>query len=462
MTLILDLLRDAFEEVKLPPSVYESKKIINKLGLNYTKIDACPNDCTLYLGDGEKDLDACKHCGKSIWKPNKKNKVATKVLRYFSLKPRLERLFRCCKTAKHMRWHASESNKDGLIRHPRDGEAWKTFNLMHPNFASDPRNVRLGLATDGFNPFGTLSSTYIIWPVFLTPYNLPPWIGVERAMDDGVETFDSSSNKTFRMRASLIWTISEFPGLGILSDWNTHTGLTCPTCNFDAEPCRLPHNSKWCFMGHRRFLSRNHRFRLIHARFDGSTKERNPLSKLSQSDILRQVENINVTIGKGAKLWSKSKDNLQARKDLREMGIRSDLWPNDNNRYNLAWFSVTRDNKKLFLKALKNVTVPDGYTKEARLGGPVHYRYMNPVERELGYLKSFVRYMAQPEGSIAECYLVEESLNFCSRYIEDIETMFNRPRHVRDDLSDKEPLFVSSIFPQVGKPIGASSMFTFT
>ncbi|CAL0316431.1 unnamed protein product [Lupinus luteus] len=231
MTLILDLLRDAFEEVKLPPSIYESKKIINKVGLNYTKIDTCPNDCTLYLGDGEKDLDACKHCGKSRWKPNKKNKVAAKVLRYFPLKPRLKRLFTCCKTAKHMGWHASQSNKDGLIRHPRDGEAWKTFDLMHPDFTSNPRNVRLGLATDGFNPFVTFSSTYSILPVFLTPYNLPPWMCMKHTSlilsmtipgkhtpgnnidvylrplveelkepwNDGVETFDSSTNETFRM-----------------------------------------------------------------------------------------------------------------------------------------------------------------------------------------------------------------------------------------------------------------------
>ena len=29
---------------------------------------------------------------------------------------------------------------------------------------------------------------------------------------------------------------------------------------------------------------------------------------------------------------NKSKDNLNARKDLREMGIRSDLWPDHNDK----------------------------------------------------------------------------------------------------------------------------------
>jgi hypothetical protein len=40
MTLILDFLSEAFEDAKLPSSLYEAKKIIKKLGLEYTKIDA--------------------------------------------------------------------------------------------------------------------------------------------------------------------------------------------------------------------------------------------------------------------------------------------------------------------------------------------------------------------------------------------------------------------------------------
>ena len=59
---------------------------------------------------------------------------------------------------------------------------------------------------------------------------------------EGVDTFDASMNETFKMHATLIWTISDFLGLGTLSGWNTHTGLAYPTCNFDAIPLRLPHS----------------------------------------------------------------------------------------------------------------------------------------------------------------------------------------------------------------------------
>ncbi|GJW29550.1 EF-hand domain pair containing protein [Tanacetum coccineum] len=51
---------------------------------------------------------------------------------------------------------------------PVDGGAWKKFDMKYPNFAKEPRNVRLGLCADGFNPFGNLSQTYSMWPVILT------------------------------------------------------------------------------------------------------------------------------------------------------------------------------------------------------------------------------------------------------------------------------------------------------
>ena len=80
----------------------------------------------------------------------------------------------------------------------------------------------------------------------------------------------------------------------------------------------------------------------------------------------------------------------------------------------------------------------------------------------MGHLKSFVRNKAHPEGSIAEGYLAEESLTFCSRYIDDMETRFNRPSHVCDDTNDNNHCEMSSIFPRLGKTIGASSKFTLT
>ena len=61
------------------------------------------------------------------------------------------------------------------MRHPANVEGWKLFYCEFSNFTLDSRNVRLGLASDGFNSFGNMSTSYSMWLVMLIPYNMPPW-----------------------------------------------------------------------------------------------------------------------------------------------------------------------------------------------------------------------------------------------------------------------------------------------
>jgi hypothetical protein len=64
--------------------------------------------------------------------------------------------------------------------------------------------------------------------------------------------------------------------------------------------------------------------------------------------------------------------------------------------------------------------------REAKLARLVQYRWMYPIERTLGKDKRYVWNKARPDGSIAECYLAYECLTFCSMYLRDIETRWNR------------------------------------
>ncbi|CAL8136238.1 unnamed protein product [Prunus armeniaca] len=70
--------------------------------------------------------------------------------------------------------------------------------------------------------------------------------------------------------------------------------------------------------------------------------------------------------------------------------------------------------------------------REAKLGGPVGYRWMYPIERMLGKLKGYVRNRARPEGSIVEGYIANEALTFCSMYFRNVETVFSRPERNDD------------------------------
>jgi hypothetical protein len=84
-------------------------------------------------------------------------------------------MFPSKRTAKHMRWHKEDVREnEGVMVHPSDGAAWKALDSFDPEFASDARNVRIGLATDGFTPFSMTVASYSCCPVFAIPYNLPP------------------------------------------------------------------------------------------------------------------------------------------------------------------------------------------------------------------------------------------------------------------------------------------------
>ncbi|KAM3337570.1 hypothetical protein P3S68_031895 [Capsicum galapagoense] len=78
----------------VPKSFYEAKKVLFDLGLGYTKIDACKNDCILYWRD-YLNFQSCPKCGESRWKSeeHKGKKVSHKVLQHFPIEPRLQRLY---------------------------------------------------------------------------------------------------------------------------------------------------------------------------------------------------------------------------------------------------------------------------------------------------------------------------------------------------------------------------------
>jgi hypothetical protein len=102
-------------------------------------------------------------------------KTAHKQLCYMLLTPRMKRLFISKKMARHMRWHKEcVCENDQVMVHQSDSEAWKALDDFNPDFARDARNVRIGLAIDGFMPYNMSASSYSCWPIFAIMYNLPP------------------------------------------------------------------------------------------------------------------------------------------------------------------------------------------------------------------------------------------------------------------------------------------------
>ncbi|XP_019070242.1 uncharacterized protein [Solanum lycopersicum] len=339
---LLDLIREALPFAQIPDSFYKAKKVIKDLGLHYEKIHACTNDCILFWNDNAK-LDNCSVCGASRWK-NVRNDLNNKVTR-IPVK---------------------------VLRHPADGEAWKDFDSLHPDFANNARNVRLGISSDGFNPFRTMSISHSTWPVMLMNYNLSPWTcmksenimlsmiipspsspendidvylqpliaELKELWEVGVEIYDAVTNQTFLMHAALLWTISDFLALAMLSGWSTKGRLACPTCNHNTCYQYLKNSRKMFYLGHQTFLPPDHPFIRDKRSFNGKEEHKVAPTPLSGAQILEELREFNNVFGKNKKKRKQKNDgNIHLAK---------------------ACFSMTPDEKKLFCTILKDAKLPTG------------------------------------------------------------------------------------------------------
>ncbi|KAA0053370.1 CACTA en-spm transposon protein [Cucumis melo var. makuwa] len=194
--MLLELLRAAFPMCSstIPSSFYEAKRKLRDLGLGYETIHACKYDCVLYW----KEFAYLQHCP-------------------------------ICGEARNKRVET-----DDVLRHPADAEGWKHFDSEYPDFASDPRNVRLGLALDGFNPFGQMSTSY------KTNFFMSLLIPSPRSPGREIDVY----------LQPLIEELKELWTFGVR--WSTKGYGACPICMGDRSSFGI--RGRISFMGHRRYL----------------------------------------------------------------------------------------------------------------------------------------------------------------------------------------------------------------
>ncbi|XP_042962442.1 uncharacterized protein LOC122296707 [Carya illinoinensis] len=350
------------------------------------------------------------HCLQWASMPANQHRIPQKVLRYFPLKPQLQRLFMSKKTAQSMRWHIEEHvDNPNFMRHPADSRVWKDFDNKHAWFAQDPRNVRLGLASDGFNPFNNMSKPYSIWLVLLLPSNLPPWLCMKdpylmmslliprpkapgndidvflrplideltELWEEGIHTYDAYLRELFQLRAVLLWTINNFPAYANLFGWSTKGKLACPTCTTEIDSLWLVHGRKHCYMGYRRWLAPDHNWRRKKSAFNGKEEHCLQSKMVEGQALMEQLHEVsNVQFGKSAKKrkripnelnWikkSKSKDTTNARRDLEDLGLRKELHLQHNGNQtsmSLACYMLNVNEQKSFCARLAEVKFPDGF-----------------------------------------------------------------------------------------------------
>ncbi|KAI5349975.1 hypothetical protein L3X38_002866 [Prunus dulcis] len=373
----------------LPKDHKHAQKVLRGLGLGYEKIHACKNNCMLFYKEHET-LDTCPICNESRFKmtsQNRTTKIPQKVMRYLPFKPRLQRLYMSTHTATNMRWHKEKRVDDDVMRHPADGEAWKEFDRTFPEFAADPRNVRSGLATDGFNPYGVLNQHYSTWPIFAFPYNLPPWKCMKkeymmmtvlitedpgRSIDvylrplvdelkdlwtNGVRTYDKSTGRMFTLRAAVMWTVNDFPAYAMVSGWSTKGYMACPVCKEDVTSGW--HAGKVCYLGHRRWFPWDHEWREKDKEFDGNAERRLRPREWSGDEILEQLNRLD--FAPFGKTVSRTRPSTHLNWTHKPMFFKLPYWSKLKLRHNL---DVMHVEKNVFDTLVGTILDIEGKTKD--------------------------------------------------------------------------------------------------
>ncbi|XP_070042013.1 uncharacterized protein LOC107772820 [Nicotiana tabacum] len=419
---------------------------------------------------------------------NKRNKgISRKILRYFPIIPRLQRLFMTKRTAEDMRWYKNKRADDGVLRHPADSLAWKSFDEKYPSFASDPRNIRLGLASDGFNPFGSMSNAYSMWPVILIPYNLPPWLCMKQSnlllsllipgpkgpgmdidvylqplIDDlkilwesGIETYDAFTKQNFFLRAFLLWTINDYPAYGILSGWSTKGKLACPICHIHTCSIYLKHGRKQCYMGHRRFLEVNHPFRRNKSSFDNTKEERLAPQALSGDDALAQLNTSSQVLVDGS--TRKRKRDAIRYDNWKKKSVFFELpyWRTLLLRHNLDVMHIEKNISESVIGTLLDIEGKPKDTLKSRLDlqelkikKPLH-----TIKNENKYILPPASYTMSKTEKIQFCQLIKE-VKFPDAYASNISRCVNvKEARIFGLKSHDHHVLFQRIFPPIIKGI---------
>lgn len=154
--------------------------------------------------------------------------------------------------AEQMRYQADFEHHDGMVTDVFDGSHYRSLlsqivpasNDRPFYYFSDPRDIALGLSTDGFSPFKRRDKT--CWPIILFNYNLPPDIRFQKKycinvgtipgpkkpwdmdfflwplmqkliqLETGVKTFDALAKSSFLLHAYLILVFGDIPAMSMI------------------------------------------------------------------------------------------------------------------------------------------------------------------------------------------------------------------------------------------------------
>ncbi|GKD97387.1 putative transposon, En/Spm-like protein, partial [Tanacetum coccineum] len=235
---------------------------------------------------------------------------------------------------------------NGVLRHPADSQAWRTIDEKFPKIAKDPRNLRLRILADGVDVnSGTRHHRY---PRNDIDVFLEPLVDdLHTLFETGVDTYDASTKENFNLRAIVLWTINDYLALGTLCG--------CPYSGF-----------KGCVLAPNPLIEEQIYNEVQHIENKwGKGKRTNNKTSENQEDTGGREKNVcDSLVGTLLNVPGKTKDGMNARLDVAELGIKPELLARqeeDKTTLPPAGYTLTNAEKDIFCETLSNIRVPQGY-----------------------------------------------------------------------------------------------------
>jgi hypothetical protein len=258
----------AFPKEDVPTAQVCRSRLQTLSGFKPIRYDCCIGSCCCFVGE-HKDRTKCPYCDQDRWIVDRKGRRRPrKVFNYLPFIPRLVTMHANPINAEKMQYRVLEhKHVAGKISDVFDSHIYRRLlgkrvivgnaAVSHEYF-SDPRDVALGLSTDGFCPFKRRQVT--AWPLVLFNYNLAPeirfhggnkidlgtipgpnkpkdfdsylWPVFEELMrlQYGVRAFDVLADEFFLLRGYLVLVFGDIPAMSMVMRMTGHNGFS---------PCRM-------------------------------------------------------------------------------------------------------------------------------------------------------------------------------------------------------------------------------
>ncbi|GAU34021.1 hypothetical protein TSUD_393670 [Trifolium subterraneum] len=329
---------------------------------------------------------------------------------------------------------------------------------------------------------------------------LQPLVDDLKRLWEGVVTYDINRKQNFIMKVTLMWPINDFPVYGMLSGWGTHGKLACPICMMETKAFTLQRGGKTKDNDKARediaLYCRRNDLLLVETSNGKTLKPRANYTLYvdEAKSVCRWIKELKMPDSYSSNLARCADvDNHKMRgmkshdchvffqsllpiafsylpthvlnplielsqyfKNLCSSTLREGELIKMENDIPMILCKLERIFPPALFDSMEHVVVHLAY--EARLGGPVQYRWMYPFERFMGDSKRSVKNRARVEGSNCATYLHRETIHFCNHYFKDTLTPKSSRNETETSVGGVNS-FNLSVFKLSGRPGGVEKQY---